>query len=92
MHSAQKYAAFTESPLFVGMMNAVVDDKQVSEILAHKKDIFGGKQLPARSGLGCSALADRVTANCEFGWLRGIGKLLKRKKLRLGRPATMPIV
>jgi energy-coupling factor transporter ATP-binding protein EcfA2 len=38
-------ASFTQSPLFVGMMNAVVDDKQVSEILANKKDIFGGKYL-----------------------------------------------
>jgi energy-coupling factor transporter ATP-binding protein EcfA2 len=40
-----EHAAFKESPLFVGMLNAVVDDKQVSEILAHKKDIFGGKYL-----------------------------------------------
>lgn len=40
-----EHAEFRESPLFVGMMNAVVDDKQVSEILAHKKDIFGGKYV-----------------------------------------------
>jgi hypothetical protein len=40
-----EHAAFEEAPLFVGMMNAVVDDKQVSEILAHKKDTFGGKHL-----------------------------------------------
>jgi hypothetical protein len=40
-----EHAEFKESPLFVGMMNAVVDDKQVSEILAHKKNIFGGTFL-----------------------------------------------
>jgi len=40
-----QHAEFKESPILVGMMNAVVDDKQVSEILAHKKNIFGGKFL-----------------------------------------------
>jgi len=40
-----EHAEFTQSPIFVGMMNAVVDDKQISEILANKKSIFGGKYL-----------------------------------------------
>ena len=37
--------SFTQSPLYVGMLNAVVDHKQVSKILFDKSAIFGGKYL-----------------------------------------------
>ncbi|MFN4299867.1 MAG: TrlF family AAA-like ATPase [Thermaurantimonas sp.] len=36
-----------KSPLYIGMMNAVVDDKQICEILANKRNIFEGKYLIA---------------------------------------------
>jgi ABC-type Mn2+/Zn2+ transport system ATPase subunit len=36
-----------KAPLYVGMMNAVVDDEQISKILANKKNIFEGKYLIA---------------------------------------------
>jgi len=35
------------APLYVGMMNAVVDDEQICKILANKKNIFEGKYLIA---------------------------------------------
>jgi energy-coupling factor transporter ATP-binding protein EcfA2 len=40
-----EHATFTQPPLFVGMMNAVVDDEQVSYILSQKDSTFGGKYL-----------------------------------------------
>lgn len=40
-----EHAEFTEDDLFVGMMNAVVDHKQVTKILFDKESIFGGKYL-----------------------------------------------
>jgi hypothetical protein len=39
------HAAFKESDLFTGMMNAVIDHKQVSKILVDKENTFGGKYL-----------------------------------------------
>jgi energy-coupling factor transporter ATP-binding protein EcfA2 len=39
------HAQFKGPELFVGMMNAVVDHKQVSKILSDKESIFGGKYL-----------------------------------------------
>jgi energy-coupling factor transporter ATP-binding protein EcfA2 len=41
----KEHAAFKGSDLLTGMMNAVVDDKQVSKILSDKESIFGGKYL-----------------------------------------------
>src|SRR4029077_8244025 len=41
----KEHAEFRESDLFIGMMNAVVDHKQVSKILSDKESIFGGKYL-----------------------------------------------
>ncbi|MDD3940124.1 MAG: hypothetical protein PHQ01_00900 [Candidatus Pacebacteria bacterium] len=35
----------SESDIFVGMMNAVVDDSQVTSILTSKESIFGGKYV-----------------------------------------------
>ena len=40
-----EHADFTGSDLFVGMLNAVVDHKQVSKILYDKKNTFGGRYL-----------------------------------------------
>lgn len=40
-----EHAEFQESALFTGMMNAVVDHKQISKILADKSSIFGGKYV-----------------------------------------------
>lgn len=34
-------------PLYIGMMNAVVDDEQICELLANKRSIFEGKYLIA---------------------------------------------
>lgn len=36
-----------KAPLYIGMMNAVVDDEQICKILANKKNIFEGKYLIA---------------------------------------------
>jgi len=41
----KEHAGFRESDLSTGMMNAVVDHKQVSKILADKENTFGGKYL-----------------------------------------------
>src|SRR6266849_1001909 len=41
----KEHADFKESDLFTGMLNAVVDHKQVSKILADKENTFGGKYL-----------------------------------------------
>jgi hypothetical protein len=41
----KEHAEFKESDLFTGMMNAVVDHKQISKILSDKESIFGGKYL-----------------------------------------------
>jgi energy-coupling factor transporter ATP-binding protein EcfA2 len=41
----REQATFTQAPLYVGMLNAVVDDKQVTKILSDKSSIFGGKYL-----------------------------------------------
>lgn len=41
-----EHAEFQSHPdLYIGMMNAVVDHKQVSKILSDKESIFGGKYL-----------------------------------------------
>ncbi len=36
-----------QSPLYIGMMNAVVDDEQICKLLANKRNIFEGKYLVA---------------------------------------------
>lgn len=36
-----------KAPLYIGMMNAVVDDEQICKLLANKKNIFEGKYLIA---------------------------------------------
>ncbi|MBX2908882.1 MAG: hypothetical protein KF706_04580 [Chitinophagales bacterium] len=36
-----------QSPLYIGMMNAVVDDEQICKLLANKRNIFEGKYLIA---------------------------------------------
>ncbi|MDD2262495.1 MAG: hypothetical protein PHC31_10660 [Clostridia bacterium] len=36
-----------QSPLYTGMMNAVVDDEQICKLLANKRNIFEGKYLIA---------------------------------------------
>jgi hypothetical protein len=41
----KEHADFKESDLFTGMLNAVIDHKQVSKILADKENTFGGKYL-----------------------------------------------
>ena len=42
----QEHSEFqSHTDLYVGMMNAVVDHKQISKILADKESIFGGKYL-----------------------------------------------
>jgi hypothetical protein len=41
----KEHAEFKASDLVTGMMNAVVDHKQVSKILSDKESIFGGKYL-----------------------------------------------
>ncbi len=40
-----EHTKFTESDLYVGTMNAVVSDREVSEILFNKSSIFGGKYV-----------------------------------------------
>ena len=41
----KEHAEFEQSDLFTGMMNAVVDHKQVTKILADKENTLGGKYL-----------------------------------------------
>ncbi len=38
-----EHAEFQESDVYIGMMNAVVDHKQISKILSDKESMFGGK-------------------------------------------------
>lgn len=40
-----EHAEFRESELYTGMMNAVVDHKQISKILSDKASTFGGKYV-----------------------------------------------
>ena len=41
----KEHSEFQDSDLFIGMMNAVVDHKQVSKILFDKEGTFGGRYL-----------------------------------------------
>jgi energy-coupling factor transporter ATP-binding protein EcfA2 len=41
----KEHATFTGSDISIGMMNAVVDHKQVTKILSEKESIFGGRYL-----------------------------------------------
>jgi len=44
----EEHEKFKDKPeLFIGMMNAVVDDKQICDLLVNKKNIFEGKYLIA---------------------------------------------
>lgn len=40
-----EHSGFTESEIFIGMKNAVVDDSEIVRILKNKKSIFEGKYL-----------------------------------------------
>ena len=43
----KEHSKFTNSELFVGMMNAVVSDKEITELLSKKPSLFKGKYLLA---------------------------------------------
>ncbi len=49
-----------KSEIFIGMMNAVVDDTQISRLLSNKKNIFEGKYLVA---LPCDEDLSKVSWN-----------------------------
>ncbi len=48
------------TPLYIGMMNAVVDDEQIGKLLANKKNIFGDKYFLA---LPCDEDLSKVSWN-----------------------------